>query len=77
MKSDLEDYRVLLKTAFIGSLPNWKILQLYPSSSISNIYGTIKLHKKGEPVRIMVPSYDSMVANAEKYLKKSVRDPKS
>ena len=38
MKKDQEEFRALLKTTFIGSSPNYKILELYSSSFISEIY---------------------------------------
>ena len=72
MKKDLVLYRTLLKSTFGKSMPNNKILKLYPTTSLSDAYGTVKLHKPNEPLRLIVTSYNSMIKNSEKFLKKSI-----
>ena len=70
MIKDLDSYRNLIKDTLSGSLPNHQIKKLYPTSSLSDVYGTYKLHKEGHPLRLIVTSYNSMIKNAEKFLKK-------
>ena len=73
MKKDLVLYRTLLKSTFGKSMPNNQILKLYPTTSLSDAYGTVKLHKPNEPLRLIVTSYNSMIKNSEKFLKKFLK----
>jgi hypothetical protein len=52
----------------------YKIHSLIPSSSLSCFYGQVKLHKPNEPLRSIAASYDSMVNNAESFLKKIISE---
>ena len=69
LEGDLQDYRKLLTKTFTGCLPLWKIRSLFPIYSLSNFYGTPKLHKKGEPLRGLATAFDALVSNAENFLK--------
>ena len=44
------------------------LYRLYPKHSISSVYGTVKLHREGNPLRPIQTSYDSLVCNIEKFL---------
>ena len=46
---------------------------LYPPSSVSDFYGTIKLHKSGEPIRGICTGYNSIVTNSETFLKELLK----
>ena len=70
LEHDLQDFRKLLTKTSSGCLPVYKIRSLFPSNSLSSFYGQVKLHKPSEPLRGIATSYDSMVNNAEKFLKK-------
>ena len=70
LEIDLQEFRKLLTKTFSGCLPMYKIRSLFPSSSLSSFYGQVKLHKTNEPLRGIATSYDSMVNNAESFLKK-------
>ena len=69
LKEDLQEYRKLLTKTFSGSLPIYKIRNLFPKYSLSNFYGSPKLHKVGEPLRGLATAYDALVNNAENFLK--------
>ena len=43
---------------------------LAPKTSISDLFGLIKLHKEERPLRPICTGYSSLCANAENYLKK-------
>lgn len=72
LENDLQDFGKLLTKTFSGCLPIWKIRSLFPSHSLSSFYGTVKLHKSSEHLRGNA-SYDSMVNNAETFLKKLIK----
>ena len=69
LDEDLENYRLLINNTFRYSLPKHIIKSLFPPSSISDFYGTIKIHKNGEPIRGICTGYNSIVTNSENFLK--------
>ena len=69
LEEDLQEYRKLLTKTFSGSLPIYKIRSLFPKYSLSNFYGSPKLHKVGEPLRGLATAYHALVHNAENFLK--------
>ena len=69
----IKSYVSLLTKTFSGSLPIWKIRSLFPKYSLSNFYGSPKLHKTGEPLRGLATAYDALVSNAEELLKKVLK----
>ena len=73
LENYLQEYRKLLTKTFSGSLPIWKIRSLFPNYSLSNFYGSPKLHKAGEPLRGLATAYDSLVYKAETFLKKLLK----
>ena len=69
LEKDLESYRSLISTTFEQSIPQTVLTDMHPPASISDLYGMYKCHKDGEPIRGIVTSYNSIVCNAETYIK--------
>ena len=70
LEKDLKAYRTLLNKTFENSLPKDVLTDVHPPYSISDLYGLYKCHKDDEPIRGIVTSYNSIVCNAEDFLKK-------
>ena len=70
--SDLTNFRALIKTLkpYVSKKSFHKIT---PNDQIKNAYGIIKRHKKGNPYRPIVASYNSVTSGSEDFLLSIIR----
>jgi hypothetical protein len=67
-EKDIENYRKIINNTFQTSLPKWIVRKLHPLASVSELYGTIKCHKVGEPIRGIRTGLNSIVTHSEEFL---------
>ena len=66
----MQAYRNLLHCTMDGCVNQQNGFLLQPSSSISHMYGKVKVHKSEWPIRGICTGYSHMVIGPETYLKK-------
>ena len=66
----LKSYRALLKDTILGCLGQKNKWLVEPQNSIASLYGQVKYHKDGAPLRPIATGYSHLVHGAELYLKK-------
>ena len=65
----LISYRQLLRETIGKTVNNIKLLNLNPTYTIAECYGTLKLHREGLPLRPICTGYLSFTNNVEEYIK--------
>ena len=68
LEKDVESYRSLINETFQNCLPKTVVTNMHPLYSISDFYGMYKCHKKDEPIRGIVTSFNSLVCNSENFI---------
>ena len=66
----MKSYRALLKDTILGCLGQKNKWLVEPQNSIASLYGQVKYHKDGAPLRPIATGYSHLVHGAELYLKK-------
>ena len=64
-----KSYRELLNDTILGCLGQNNKWLVEPKNSIASIYGKVKYHKQGAPLRPIGTGYSHIVDGAEHYLK--------
>ena len=68
----LIEYRKLLRETIGPCVNNIKMLNLHPTYTIADFYGTLKLHREGTPLRPICTGYLSFTNNVEEYIKEII-----